>query len=75
MASSTSITPSHFAFTSRHHFPFNICSSRISFPLKIAYYNLPKRPPLTLKPFSSRQSKGNLFLLLHFFTTLGFHLI
>ncbi|KAE8661542.1 Thioredoxin M3 [Hibiscus syriacus] len=58
MASSTSITPSYFASTSRHHFPFNLSSSWISFPLKFASSSLPKRPPLTLKPFSSPQSKA-----------------
>ncbi|GMI78779.1 hypothetical protein HRI_001547200 [Hibiscus trionum] len=59
MASSTWITPSYFASTSLHHFPSNLNSPRISFPLKNGSYKLPKHPALTLKAFSSRESKAS----------------
>ncbi|EOX98275.1 hypothetical protein QUC31_015264 [Theobroma cacao] len=64
MASSTSLTPSHFASTRVHpraissQLPSKLSSSRISFPLKNGSLKLRYAPPLTLKALSAREPKA-----------------
>ncbi|XVF67570.1 hypothetical protein PTKIN_Ptkin10aG0131500 [Pterospermum kingtungense] len=66
MASTTSLSPSQFAFTRAYpraissHLPFKLNSSRISFPLKSGSgsFKLCDAPPLTLKALSLRDPKA-----------------
>ncbi|XWS62913.1 hypothetical protein CRYUN_Cryun06bG0051300 [Craigia yunnanensis] len=64
MASSTSLSPSHFTLTRAHpratssHLRFKLISSSISFPLKNWSFKLRNAPPLTLKALSAREPKA-----------------